>query len=598
MMVSTVVTLLVILAMAQAFAMIGVNVESKRAMVEMSTQLRNMGNRFHEDLSGLTVPARPWPTRSAGEGMLELIEGPMTDATPLVAAAGLPPLLGDLDDMVFHTSRRVDSSFIGKVALPGPDGGWGVFNVDDDNDGTIDNFDEVAWPGSDDLITIDGQVAEVAWYALGVDEDAPIRSTFTQPPPPAVAVPTFDPTEYSVHRRELLVRPDLAPGANGLIGTFAAPSTNQGDLRVLAINLRRFFKSNDTSVRKRIVVSGGRVLVSVFANTLADLSQRENRFGHYPVLAHNIYTGSYAIVNGGIDQRFPFPVEEIFATPPRSRVESPLISRIHDFPRSVTAPRMLSVNFSTDPIDGSLLIRPDAETMVANNVVSFDLKVYDPSAAIRVHPGPDGAWGGLNVDDDNDGITDNMTEAGWPTTDDSDALTHDMPLVQAIIANGGNINVATPVIGFGAYMDLNYAGTTGLSVFSGPRTVRSRAPASLTPSPTPLRMVVSTYDTWSYFYEIDGVNQNANSGNFAGNRLDDNNNNAVDEGAEANMPIIDEGANARDDNGVNGPDDPLERETAPPYEAPLRGMQARLRVYEPDTRQVRQISVGVDFLPE
>src|SRR5205085_3922737 len=32
--------------------------------------------------------------------------------------------------------------------------------------------------------------------------------------------------------------------------------------------------------------------------------------------------------------------------------------------------------------------------------------------------GPDGAWGRAGIDDDNDGITDNISEAGWPGSDD------------------------------------------------------------------------------------------------------------------------------------------------------------------------------------
>jgi hypothetical protein len=32
--------------------------------------------------------------------------------------------------------------------------------------------------------------------------------------------------------------------------------------------------------------------------------------------------------------------------------------------------------------------------------------------------GPDGAWGRAGVDDDGDGVTDNITEAGWPGSDD------------------------------------------------------------------------------------------------------------------------------------------------------------------------------------
>jgi hypothetical protein len=45
-------------------------------------------------------------------------------------------------------------------------------------------------------------------------------------------------------------------------------------------------------------------------------------------------------------------------------------------------------------------------------------------------------------------------------------------------------------------------------------------------------------------------------------------------------------------------DDAGERETVPPYPYALRGVQVRIRVYEPQTRQVRQATVESDFIPE
>ena len=41
-----------------------------------------------------------------------------------------------------------------------------------------------------------------------------------------------------------------------------------------------------------------------------------------------------------------------------------------------------------------------------------------------------------------------------------------------------------------------------------------------------------------------------------------------------------------------------ERETLSPYPFPLRGVQITIRVYEPDTGQVRQVTVVQDFLPD
>jgi hypothetical protein len=40
-----------------------------------------------------------------------------------------------------------------------------------------------------------------------------------------------------------------------------------------------------------------------------------------------------------------------------------------------------------------------------------------------------------------------------------------------------------------------------------------------------------------------------------------------------------------------------ERETMPPYPVPLRGIQVKIRTFEPDSRQIREVTVVQDFLP-
>ena len=79
-------------------------------------------------------------------------------------------------------------------------------------------------------------------------------------------------------------------------------------------------------------------------------------------------------------------------------------------------------------------------------------------------------------------------------------------------------------------------------------------------------------------YERDGTNQD-----FA---------------SEGMATIFDEGTDGLDNDGINGVDDPGERETSPPYPVPLRGIQVTIRLYEPGTRQVRQATVGADFIQE
>lgn len=83
----------------------------------------------------------------------------------------------------------------------------------------------------------------------------------------------------------------------------------------------------------------------------------------------------------------------------------------------------------------------------------------------------------------------------------------------------------------------------------------------------------AVYDTWSFHYEHDGVDTDGDG-------------------------LIDEGTNDLDDDGINGVDDLEEHETSPPYPAPLRGIRVILRVIEPDTKVVRQVTVYGEFLPD
>ncbi len=70
------------------------------------------------------------------------------------------------------------------------------------------------------------------------------------------------------------------------------------------------------------------------------------------------------------------------------------------------------------------------------------------------------------------------------------------------------------------------------------------------------------YDTWSTTY----LGDNANNG------LDDDNNGIVDDDAERAHPS--------------------------PYPVPLRGIQVKIRTFEPDSKQIREVTVVQDFLPQ
>ncbi|MCE5269429.1 MAG: hypothetical protein LLG00_16255 [Planctomycetaceae bacterium] len=110
--------------------------------------------------------------------------------------------------------------------------------------------------------------------------------------------------------------------------------------------------------------------------------------------------------------------------------------------------------------------------------------------------------------------------------------------------------------GTGAYVNLGY--NTGVTTnFSG----LGNTPSGLNAASPYLSRV---YDTWSTHYEaLAGASSNG---------LDDNNNGVVDDDGE--------------------------KTTSPPYPYPLRGIQVKLRVFEPDSRQIREVTVVQDFLPQ
>jgi hypothetical protein len=99
-----------------------------------------------------------------------------------------------------------------------------------------------------------------------------------------------------------------------------------------------------------------------------------------------------------------------------------------------------------------------------------------------------------------------------------------------------------------------------------------------------------TWDSWTLAYERDGINQD-----FA---VEATGNQAVDEGTDGLDSLVLNPLGGGALVYINGIDDAGERETVPPYAYPLRGVQIRIRLYEPGTRQVRQATVENDFISE
>jgi len=135
--------------------------------------------------------------------------------------------------------------------------------------------------------------------------------------------------------------------------------------------------------------------------------------------------------------------------------------------------------------------------------------------------------------------------------------------------------ILTNVIGFdvklwdpgsGAYVDL---GADKATILAGPGDQRSQLDTGN----------ARVYCTWSTHYEHDGIDQD-------GDDIVDPQNNGFDDPDTVTGSLM------------SGADDVGERETAPPYPVPLRGIQVKIRVFEPDSRQIREVTVVQDFLPK
>ena len=275
---------------------------------------------------------------------------------------------------------------------------------------------------------------------------------------------TSNPTTYTLFRRQLLVV--------GYAGFVPFITNNTAAFSTWASRWNTFYDNYDISVRRE-----GALLVP---NTLADLTRRESRFMHNP----------NGITNGtGYPYSFDASIPGLF-------------------------------------FDAATSARA-GEDVVLTNVIAFDVRVFDPAAAVSV-------------------------------SGDAAAVPGD---------TGFSSGAASAR---GCYVDLGN-GTTGVtSHFSGSAQGNYRLQSMGLAGST-------TWDTWSTHYDANGVDEDGVGG--------------IDQGSNG----LDDAIGSHPQNGQI--DEPEEQETSPPYAFPLRGLEIRIRVYEPSSQQVRQVTVRHTFVP-
>ena len=135
---------------------------------------------------------------------------------------------------------------------------------------------------------------------------------------------------------------------------------------------------------------------------------------------------------------------------------------------------------------------------------------------------------------------------------------------EAVYPSDPGYDPTFPMVGVGAFVDLGSGGGR----FGGLGHPKSGLGQGSSTAARGIRI----YDTWSYFYEHDGRRQFPRD-------------------------VMDTGTNGFDDNLDGVVDDPEEWETMPPYPLPLKAIQVTIRVFEPDTKQIRQVTLVHNFSP-
>ena len=531
-------------------------VSDSRAVLEMTERLRGAKARLQNDLECLTVVVSPPRDPAANEGYFEIIEGrigpvvppapwPVDAASlgitdvpvPVDADTGMADTtVRDFDDILMFTVRSRKDPFIGR---------YGYYDT------AASQFK---------FVTIESHEAEVAWFVRG----------------------------HTLYRRVRLIAPHVLAdldvvGSDGVVGP--------ADLTALRVDTSTygFFGVYDISARPATDAAGNNGWVP---NTLGDLTIRENRFGHrvhpadgnalyrleswgqmgLPTLRECSHPNWMTWTNVNSRPGFPVPVSQI-----------DLWNYPHPWqPLNAGDPPVV------EPVTGTVLQYGNmgnvigyegprvAEDVILTNVIGFDVKVWDPQAPIL--RGVNDLGTPLDLTDES--ARPDYGSIGSVHLAQGDfgynlALAHYM--VEMAKPNPADRIAAYFPVNRGSYVDLGYPyyslNAYGLLPSSYATTFSSRR----------------WYDTWSSSYEHDGVDQDgdgtADEGSDGfdspGNGLDDDGNGTVDD---------------NDDTGNGIVDDYFEVEAPPPYRVPLRGIQVKIRTFEPDSRQVREVTLVVDFL--
>ena len=489
------------------------------------------------------------------------------------------------------------------------------------------------------------------------------------------------PDRIRLHRRVLLIRPDLNMAAGTLpsytppdgtvsylqadnwgtdttSGTPAikTPGTNGINIAQTAnawlIGMAPVHQQCDLSVR-RVIGANGLPTATIAANSLADLSKPENRFAHVRM------PGTY--IDADHAKKRPFTTMPLLALGGRTTILDPTspVSNTAVPPNTgafvINPPLMngflrpefvLGQDFThTEFIGDAWGVERLGEDVMATDILGFDVKGFDINVRTFMTKGPDGGFGIAGTDDDGIKGEDNVEEAGLTGTDDVLITPSDAAMREVLVGYNSDLSKSVATMArSGAFVDLFYPFLAGGTI-RGPAAVdyrngignpvaipdlyqrsgnfRDLLQSNLSgltnnyvlPSNTLSlytealyksgRLITTTgrmpvlvqpaFDTFTNEYERDGFLQSFPSFNGGSGYGTVWYANDADGEAIAGYANADVGANGLDDGGFLGIDDLREQETSAPFIRPLPAIKVTVRIENPTTRQLEQMSAMQDF---
>lgn len=502
MLIAMAVTLLMMVALGRMFQSVGRGMQDTRANVEMSAHLRTVAFRLNDELARATARMTPPLHSREGAGYLVYYDGPVSDATTLLLTGASPrpedelvdyratSKWGDYDDyLAFTAVADTDNYFTGKVPY---------FIMSSRYPGRF----PVGSQPPNSPVTIRSKYAEIIYWMQ------PVRDG-------TGAIVDVDgdliPDRMNLHRRVLLIRPDLNLPATGRLASPGTLPTSSPTPTNFPMVVRRYdpstipatgapqyhyhdpypanywqlaevYQDCDLSVRRSLSPDPGFEGIpqprtananlagdprTVVANSLEDLTRPHNRFAHVRI-------------PGGVDALSGFGSAGLFSSMPVLDLAGPnaYLTAAQAVLVSNGTP-VREVEATSGVLNSRYALRGErvGEDIVLSNVTAFDVRIFDPDAPVVIHAGADGAPGSF-------GST--VAEYGTLGSDDVVLTPGDPGFYDAIRGTSPAVNATfdasnpwTFLVGSsGAFVDLDYVYKAGGTV-QAPRNLSARLTTNL-----------------------------------------------------------------------------------------------------------------------